>query len=268
MPVWTSRARPKRWSVCKSAEPERAVEIGANLAGIGAEVEQAIQCVLDNRAVDAGQSLGGDLRPQLLAQLQVGFGPQLQRRSFLGAQAHAVGDVILRPLEVAQMRAASAVVADNPCLDHDSPLSSFGTPLRRLPLEPIGGGLTPPIREHLPFLGAPPRRVAPLSREGVSGPPFAFAAAFSTWATKDCERRALRRPRSRIRPGRGRKSEASSGCMPEASSCARRRARSNRRLSYNRLQKQALGMLSAICPSAVTRKSVCRQTFMRKRNFL
>jgi hypothetical protein len=71
-------------------------------------------------------------------------------------------------------------------------------------------------RSRTPFLGAPPRCLRPVSRAGVSGPPLAFAAALITWATKDWERRALGRPRSRIRPVRGRKSEASSGSCPKS----------------------------------------------------
>ena len=100
------------------------------------------------------------------------------------------------PLEVAEMRAGRAAaefVPDDPRLDHDPPLSlGRGSAPRACRFSRSAAAWPRPIREHLPFLGAPPRRLPPLSRDGVSGPPFAFAAAFITWATNDCERRALR----------------------------------------------------------------------------
>ena len=73
-----------------------------------------------------------------------------------------------------------------------------------------------PIRQHLPFRGRfppLPRPPSPRICAAVSGPPFALAAAFRTCAIKDCERRPVWRLRSRMRPGRGWKSEASSRLM-------------------------------------------------------
>jgi hypothetical protein len=73
-----------------------------------------------------------------------------------------------------------------------------------------------PIREHLPFLGrlrVLPRRRSPRISARVSGPPLALIAARMTWATKDRARGLARAPRSRMRPGLGRKSKASSWLM-------------------------------------------------------
>ena len=105
------------------ADPERPVEIGADLARLGAKVEHPVRRLLDHGAVDPGETLGGDLRPQLLAQLQVGLRSQLQGRPLLGAQAHAIGDVVLgddqvfaeivlAPDDDVAMRMAGVVVVD------------------------------------------------------------------------------------------------------------------------------------------------------------
>jgi hypothetical protein len=74
------------------------------------------------------------------------------------------------------------------------------------------------IRQHFPLRGRFPPLPRPPSRRicaAVSGPPFAFASAFRTWFTNDVERHPARLPRSRMRPDRGRKSEASSWLIRE-----------------------------------------------------
>src|SRR5271166_6329577 len=107
-----------------------------------------------------------------------------------------------------------------------------------------------PIREHLPLPAAPPRRVPPLNWAWVSGPPLALAAAFITWATKDCDRRPLARPRSRMRPVRGRKSEASSRLMGDRSNAPiARQARSGWRRT-NECENKQLAWSPAPAPPA------------------
>ena len=60
------------------ADPERAIKVGADLAGFGPQIEHPFGRLLDHRAVDAGETLGGDFCVQLLAQFQIGLRPQLQ----------------------------------------------------------------------------------------------------------------------------------------------------------------------------------------------
>ena len=105
----------------QAADPERAVEVGADLPGLGTKIEHAVRRLLDHGAVYAGEALGGDLGPQLLAQLEVGLRPQFQRRPFLRPQAHAVGyvvlgddqvfaEVVLAPDDYVAVRVAGVVV--------------------------------------------------------------------------------------------------------------------------------------------------------------
>jgi hypothetical protein len=79
----------------EAADAKRPVEVGADLAGFGTEVEWASSRFLDHRPVDAGETLGPYLGLQLLAQLQIRFRTELQRRPLLRPQAHAIGDVVL-----------------------------------------------------------------------------------------------------------------------------------------------------------------------------
>jgi hypothetical protein len=98
-----------------------------------------------------------------------------------------------------------------------------------------------PIRQHLPFRGRfppLPRRPSRLICAAVSGPPFAFAAAFRTWLTNDVERRPARLPRSRMRPDRGRRSEASSWLIRERLRQLRSNASPNRRTSCHVVEKE------------------------------
>ena len=73
----------------------RCEALGRSRHGLGAEVERASGGLLDHCPVDAGEALGPDLGLQPLAQLQMRFRPELQRRPLLGPQPHAIGDVVL-----------------------------------------------------------------------------------------------------------------------------------------------------------------------------
>jgi len=68
-------------------------------------------------------------------------------------------------LEVAQMRAACAaaeLVADNPGLDHHAALTLARLRSAACRFNRSAAAWPRPIREHLPFMGAPPRRLPPL----------------------------------------------------------------------------------------------------------
>ena len=79
----------------QAAKTQRPVEIGADLTRLGTKVEHLVGRLLDHGAVDSGEAVGRDLRAKLLAQFEVALRPQFQGRPFLGAQAHAIGDVVL-----------------------------------------------------------------------------------------------------------------------------------------------------------------------------
>jgi hypothetical protein len=101
-----------------------------------------------------------------------------------------------------------------------------------------------PIREQRPFLGlVEPAEPLPLPRNfaSVSGPPLALAAALITSATKVRGFRRMRAPRSRMRPGRGRKSELSSRLMPAISPHAIKKTTEDRPAAHCRQQKQRFG---------------------------
>ena len=87
--------KPIALKCLKPADAKRSVEVGADLAGLGTEVERASSRFLDHCPVNAGEALGPYLGLKLLPQLQIRFRPELQRRALLGPQPHAVGDVVL-----------------------------------------------------------------------------------------------------------------------------------------------------------------------------
>lgn len=94
-----------------------------------------------------------------------------------------------------------------------------------------------------PFLGrVGPPELLPLPRDlpSVSGLTFALAAALITSATKEHGCRP-RPPRSRMRRGRGRKSEASSRLMPPMSPRAITKTTQDRAAAHCRQKKQGFG---------------------------
>ena len=130
--------------------------------------------------------------------------------------------------------------------------------------EQVAGFLLECMAGFVGIRSPPSRRIC----AAVSGPPFAFAGAFRTWLTNDVERRPARLPRSRIRPDRGRKSEASSWLIRERLRQLRPNASLNRRTSCHVVEKERqCGKTHIAQNRGWQKKTMCRQGLTGKRKF-
>ena len=83
MPGSFSR-EPIAFEGLQPADEQRLVEIGAELAGVGPQVEEPCRDFLDQDAVESREALGRHLGLQLLPQFEVGLRTKLKGHALLG----------------------------------------------------------------------------------------------------------------------------------------------------------------------------------------